>query len=115
MPVIVRDGDGVVTVHLAGTLDTTCVADLDYALEAARRSHRPVVLDLARVRLIDRPTLQYVIDLMHREVESVINCPEDVRRWIQREATRVHAGTERGDPAADCFSPRVTERRRTPV
>jgi hypothetical protein len=44
-----------------------------------------VVLDLGKLRLIDRPTIQYVLDLIHGDVRSVVNCPEDVMRWMRRE------------------------------
>lgn len=88
MPVIVRDGIGLVTLQLAGTLDMACVADVDHALASAHRSHQRVVLDLGKVRLIDRPTLQYIIDVIQRDVQSVVNCPDHVRRWMEREQAK---------------------------
>jgi hypothetical protein len=51
-------------------------------------TRHPVVLDLGRVRLIDRPTLQYVMDVISDNVQSVVNCPDHVRSWIGREAER---------------------------
>ena len=48
---------------------------------------RPVVLDLSDVRLIDRPALKYLIDLMQHDVRLVI-CPDYVEHWIYRESTR---------------------------
>ncbi len=89
MPVIIRDGaTGPMRLQLAGRIDLACVADVDHALDLARRTHRPVILDLGKVRLIDRPTLLYVIDVIHGGVESVINCPDYVRAWIDRELRR---------------------------
>ena len=77
--------NGAVTVSLTGTLDATCVADLDHALADARHLRRPIILDLSRVRLMDRPTLQYLMDVMRGEIEAVVGCPEHVARWIRRE------------------------------
>jgi len=79
------DADGTLTVFLAGTLDAGCVADVDRALESARRLHRPIVIDLSKVRLIDRPTTQYLVDVMADDVR-LTNCPEHVRLWIYRES-----------------------------
>ena len=80
------DADGTLTVFLAGTLDAGCVADVDRALESARRLRTPVVLDLSRVRLIDRPTTQYLVDVLQQDVR-LANCPDYVERWIRREWT----------------------------
>jgi hypothetical protein len=78
---------GTVTVLVAGTLNATSVAEFDRVLEEARRLEQPVVLDLSHVRLIDRPTLKYLIDLMEHDVRLVI-CPDYVEQWIQRESMR---------------------------
>jgi hypothetical protein len=95
MPVIIQlNRDGLMTLQLAGTLHMGCVADVDHAVASARKAHQSIVLDLARVRLIDRPTLQYVIDLMHHDVQSVINCPDHVRRWIERESVSGEFGSD---------------------
>jgi hypothetical protein len=69
------DPDGTVTVFLAGTL------------ESARRLHRRIVIDLSRVRLIDRPTTQYLADVMDDDVR-LANCPDHVERWLVREWNR---------------------------
>jgi hypothetical protein len=44
---------------------------------------------LTNVRLIDRPTLNYLIDVMQDEIRLVI-CPEYVEHWIYRESSRGH-------------------------
>ena len=77
------DPAGAVTLLLAGTLNAACLADVDRALESARQHHRPVLLDLSRVRLIDRPTLQYLIDVTTGGVR-LTNCPAHVERWMVR-------------------------------
>jgi len=81
------DQDGTLTVFLAGRLDASCVADVDRALESSRRLQQWVLLELSRVRLIDRPTTQYLIDVMAHDVR-LTNCPDHVERWIQREWLR---------------------------
>jgi anti-anti-sigma regulatory factor len=85
------DADGTVTVFLAGTLDAGCIADIDRALESARRLNRPIVIDLGKVRLIDRPTMQYLVDVVEDDVR-LANCPDHVERWIVRECTRALNG-----------------------
>jgi anti-anti-sigma regulatory factor len=81
------EATGEVTVVVHGTLNLRSVADFDRALGWARRLHEPVVLDLSDVKLIDRPTLKYLIDLMQRDVQLVI-CPDYVEHWIYRESSR---------------------------
>jgi len=45
------------------------------------------VIDLSRVRLIDRPTTQYLADVMDDDVR-LANCPDHVERWLVREWNR---------------------------
>jgi len=76
---------GAVTLTVGGTFNAAGVADFERALDEARRLSQPVFLDLARIRLIDRPTLRYLIDLLHGDVRLVI-CPPHVKQWIARES-----------------------------
>ena len=76
-----------VTLSVAGILNAAGIADFDRALDEARRLQWPLVLDLTNVRLIDRPTLKYLIDVMQDEVRLVV-CPEYVEHWIYRESSR---------------------------
>lgn len=80
----VIDPAGTVTLVVGGTLNAECVADFDRALEYARGQGEHVAVDMARVRLIDRPTLQYLVDTL-TDVR-VINCPDYIKRWMKREA-----------------------------
>jgi len=75
---------GSVTLLVRGTIDGASVADVDQAFVAARRLEKPVCLDLAEVALIDRPSLQYLIDLIRSGVR-IVNCPDYIARWIERE------------------------------
>jgi anti-anti-sigma regulatory factor len=79
--------DSAVTLSVVGTLTAAVVADFERALDDARRLHRPIVLDLTNVRLIDRPTLKYLIDVMEHDVRLVV-CPDYVEHWMYRESTR---------------------------
>jgi anti-anti-sigma regulatory factor len=87
MPILIREVDHTMTLQLAGTLDAMCVADLERALASARGQHMPVILDLAKLRLMDRPTLEYVLDLIEHDEIPVVNCPDYVERWILRAST----------------------------
>jgi len=80
------DGSDTMTVQLTGTLDSACVADIERALCCARRLHKQTVLDMSRVRLIDRPTVQYLVDLIKGDVR-LGECPHHVERWLRREST----------------------------
>ena len=77
------DPTGAVILLLAGTLNATCVPDVDRALASAKLRHRPVVLDLSKVRLVDRPTLEYLIDVTADDVRFV-NCPPYLQYWMRR-------------------------------
>jgi anti-anti-sigma regulatory factor len=81
------DSNGTVTLVAEGTLNSAVVSDFERALEQLRQHEAPVVLDLTDMKLIDRPTLKYLIDLMQRDVRLVI-CPAYVEHWIYRESTR---------------------------
>ena len=41
-------------------------------------------LDLSEMTLVDRPGLQYLLDLTCDEV-TLVNCPEYIMRWMDRE------------------------------
>ena len=77
------DPAGAVILLLAGTLNATCVPDVDRALESAKQLRRPVVLDLGNVRFIDRPTLEYLIDVTGDNVRFM-NCPQYLEYWMRR-------------------------------
>ena len=78
------DPAGATTLVVAGALNGTCIADFKRALSAARRLRQPIRLDLGEVALVDRPSLQYLVDLARGEV-MLVNCPEYIARWMNRE------------------------------
>jgi hypothetical protein len=87
MKIETRIDDSAVTLVVVGTLTASAVADFERALDEARRLQLPIVLDLSCVRLIDRPTLKYLIDVMEHDVRLVV-CPDYVEHWMYRESTR---------------------------
>jgi len=91
MRIHTRIEEAAVTLLVAGTLNAAGVPDFDRALDEARRLRRPVVLDLSNVRLIDRPTLKYLIDLMDHDVKLTV-CPDYIEHWIYRESGREMLG-----------------------
>jgi anti-anti-sigma regulatory factor len=78
------DPTGPVTFLVAGRVDAACIADFERAFGAARRLGKDIRLDLREVTLVDRPGLQYLIDLACDEV-TLVNCPEYVKRWMRRD------------------------------
>jgi anti-anti-sigma regulatory factor len=92
MRIQTRIDDAAVTLLVTGTFTAAAVADFERALDEARRLQRPIVLDLSSVRLIDRPTLKYLIDVMEHDLRLVV-CPDYVEHWMYRESTR--AASER--------------------
>jgi hypothetical protein len=78
------DPTGPVTFLVAGRVDAACIADFERAFGAARRLGKVIHLDLSKMTLVDRPGLQYLVDLASDDV-TLINCPEYVIRWMRRE------------------------------
>jgi hypothetical protein len=91
------DHDGATTIVLAGVVNLHCVCDLERALESARRMTRCVAVDMSRVRLIDRPTIEYLRDLMSPPV-PLIDCPAAIARWLLTGA----AATQQPDGSSGC-------------
>lgn len=76
------DPDETLTLLLSGTLNIGCVADCERALALGRQLHKHVAIDLGKVRLIDRPMLQFLVDLTREDV-ALTNCPDHVARWMR--------------------------------
>jgi len=77
---------GAVTLSLAGKFSGGCIGELRRAIDAARRKHQQVVIDLGEVTLIDRPCLQFLADQIRRDIK-LVNCPEYIEPWICRESS----------------------------
>ena len=78
------DGNGSVTLALAGKCNGGSLGELRRAIERARRTQRRIVIDLGEVTLVDRPSLQFLAAQARDDVK-LINCPEYIEPWIARE------------------------------
>ncbi len=78
------DPSGPVTLTLAGSAEETSLVELEQAIEIARRTDKPVFLDLSEITLLDRKSLQFLISQMRRNVQ-LLNCPQYIERWLCRE------------------------------
>ena len=86
------DPMGPVTVILAGKCSGGCLGELRRAIDKARRSQRPVVIDMSEVTLVDRPSLQFLAAQMREDIQ-LINCPEYIEPWFRREASAAEGPT----------------------
>ena len=76
------DTDGAVTLSLAGKFGGGCLGELRRAIAVARKTCSEVVIDLGEVTLVDRPCLQFLAAC--RDLR-LINCPEYIQPWIDRQ------------------------------
>ena len=70
-----------VTLAVSGRIEANDLPELKRLIE----SHElPVILDLRRVKLVDREVVTFLADF---EIDSgrITNCPAYVREWIRRE------------------------------
>jgi ABC-type transporter Mla MlaB component len=85
---IQRVANGEVVFTLSGRMNRENVAQLEILFESESK-HRPIVLDLRDLTLVDRDAVKF---LDHCETDSIKlkNCPAYIREWIVRErnATR---------------------------
>jgi hypothetical protein len=79
------DPAGPVTLTLAGKCNGGSLGELRRAIDKARRLHRPVIIDLGEVTLVDRPSLQFLAEQAREDIK-LINCPEYIEPWISRSA-----------------------------
>ena len=79
------EGNGVVTFTLSGHLEEEQLSDLQKLL-ASHVGTRPVVLDLADVKLVNREAVKFLASCETAGVE-LKNCPSYVREWIEKGRT----------------------------
>ena len=77
------DPAGAATLLLAGCVNQDSVDQIEQALEAVRRTHRAVQIDLSEVTLVDRLGLRFLAAQRRRDVK-LIKCPQYIRPWIRR-------------------------------
>jgi hypothetical protein len=92
------DPMGPVTVILAGKCSGGCLGELRRAIEKARRMHRPILIDMSEVTLVDRPSLQFLAAQMREDIQ-LVNCPEYIEPWFTREGLGKEAASAEGPSA----------------
>jgi len=81
-----HDGNGSVTLSIAGKCNGGCIGELRRAIEKARRSHKSVFIDMSEITLVDRPSIQFLAE-QARDNITLINCPPYIEPWIVREGS----------------------------
>ena len=89
---------GPVTLSLAGKCSGGCLGELRRAIEKARRTQRPIIIDMSEVTLVDRPSLQFLAAQMEEDIQ-LINCPEYIEPWFRREGFKKNANSHEGTSA----------------
>ncbi len=79
-----NDGNGSVTLSIAGKCNGGCLGELRRAIEKARRSNKSVFIDMSEITLVDRPSVQFLAE-QARDNVTLINCPPYIEPWIERE------------------------------
>ncbi len=92
------DSIGPVTVSVSGKCSGRCLGELRRAIEKARRMQRQIVIDMSEVTLVDRPSLQFLAAQVSEDVH-LVNCPEYIEPWFEKEALGKEATSAEG-PAA---------------
>jgi hypothetical protein len=73
----------VVTIDIAGRLTPDGCEAVEQLLQHARDHHQQARVDLANVRLVDQPSVEYLAHVRRRHVE-LINVPSYIDRWIEQ-------------------------------
>lgn len=77
------DGDDV-CFTVTGHLEAPHVAELQRLINEEAAAHRPIVLDLKEVKLVDRESLSFLVRCEASGVR-LDKCPAYVREWIGHE------------------------------
>ena len=78
-----RSANGDVRFTIAGRIDVAHVAELQRLING-ESDHRPIVLDLRDVKLVDREAVSFFVWCEARGIR-LENCPAYVREWIRHE------------------------------
>ena len=60
------------------------MAELQRLIDGESADHRPIVLDLKDVTLVDREAVKFFVRCEASGI-TLENCPADVREWIRHE------------------------------
>jgi hypothetical protein len=82
---IERSADGEdVCLTITGRVEAVHVAELQRLIDEETAAHRPTVLDLKEVKLVDREAVSFFVRCEATGVR-LDNCPAYVREWIGHE------------------------------
>ena len=77
-----RSANGEVRFTLTGHVGVAHVGELQRLLDAESAGHRPIVLDLEGVKLVDREAVSFLARCEASGIK-LDNCPAYVREWIR--------------------------------
>ncbi|HVV43969.1 MAG TPA: hypothetical protein VHC72_02160 [Bryobacteraceae bacterium] len=74
--------DGTLTIGISGRLTAAGCDSIDQMWKDARDRRQEVAIDLKRVTLLDRASVEYLARIRSRGV-ALVNVPSYVSRWIE--------------------------------
>jgi len=77
-----RSADGEVCFTITGRIEAAHVAELQRLIDGESSGHRPIVLDLRDVKLVDREAVSFFVRCEASGIR-LENCPAYVREWIR--------------------------------
>ena len=77
----ISEGGNLVTLALSGRIQ---VEDLSELKRVTESYSKPVVLDLAGVKLVDREAITFLANF-ETDNATIANCPPYIHKWILRE------------------------------
>lgn len=86
MPATISNPSSAAILTLAGKVCSASLGALRRRVDRARRMRCGVVIDLAEVTLIDRPSLEFLAALNVSGVQ-LVNCPAYIEPWLKKEAS----------------------------
>jgi len=78
---------GPVILEIAGNFCRSRLGKLRRQLRKARRTKKPILIDLGEVTLVDPDSVHFLAE-QTRENIKLINCPGYIEPWIHRELAR---------------------------
>ena len=75
---------GMVRLALIGRINANSLGEIRRAIDRARRQRGRVALDLGEITLADRASIDFLAQQSREEIE-LINCPEYLAPWIDRD------------------------------
>ena len=87
-----RSANGEVHLTITGHVDAAHVAELQRLIDGESAGHRPLVLDLKDVKLVDREAVGFFVRCEASEI-SLDNCPAYLREWIRHAANETEEGS----------------------